>query len=86
MTSGRELDEAAKKRAEAAAAGLAAYGDSSGIGAKLLAQMGFGSAGSGLGRAGQARRPTLYDVKDRFDPNSHPIPYPNPCGPVQLRP
>ncbi|KAK9843771.1 hypothetical protein WJX81_005663 [Elliptochloris bilobata] len=50
---GQNLDEAARKRAEAAAAGLAAYGDSSGIGAKLLAQMGFGSSGSGLGRAGQ---------------------------------
>ena len=53
--SARDLDEGARARAEAAAAGLAAYGDSSGIGAKLLAQMGFGSSGSGLGRAGQAR-------------------------------
>jgi len=53
---GPVLNPAARKHSEAAAASLAPFGDSSGIGAKLLAQMGFGTAGSGLGRAGQVRR------------------------------
>jgi hypothetical protein len=53
---GPVLGPAARKHSEAAAASLVPFGDSSGIGAKLLAQMGFGTAGSGLGRAGQARR------------------------------
>ena len=47
------LDEEAQRRVEAATKQLATHADPSGIGIKLLAQMGFGAAGVGLGKEGQ---------------------------------
>ncbi len=54
---GRNLDEEARKRSEAAVQQLAALGDPTSIGARLMGRMGFGAAGAGLGRAGQVRPP-----------------------------
>ncbi len=47
------LDDEAQRRVEAATKQLATHADPSGIGIKLLAQMGFGAAGVGLGKEGQ---------------------------------
>lgn len=44
------LDEQGRKRSEAALRNLQTYADSGGVGLKMLSKMGFGAAGSGLGR------------------------------------
>lgn len=52
---GSDLSEDARKRSMAAVQQVAAFGDQSGVGARMLASMGFGTAGSGLGRHEQVR-------------------------------
>ncbi|CAL8469862.1 g9404 [Coccomyxa elongata] len=60
---GRNLDEEARKRSEAAVQQLAALGDPTSIGARLMGRMGFGAAGAGLGRAGQGISAPVEPVK-----------------------
>lgn len=50
------LDEQGRKRSEAALRNLQTYADSGGVGLKMLSKMGFGAAGSGLGRNEQVGR------------------------------
>ena len=56
------LDEQGRKRSEAALRNLQTYADSGGVGLKMLSKMGFGAAGSGLGRNEQAssQHPLLF--------------------------
>ncbi|BDA43873.1 probable cell division cycle and apoptosis regulator protein 1 [Coccomyxa sp. Obi] len=60
---GRNLDEEARKRSEAAVQQLAALGDPTSIGARLMGRMGFGAAGAGLGKAGQGISAPVEPVK-----------------------
>ena len=46
----KQLDQEAKKRSESALQSLTTYADNRGVGLKLLASMGFGGEGTGLGR------------------------------------
>ena len=61
----KQLDQEAKKRSESALQSLTTYADTRGVGLKLLASMGFGGEGTGLGRNEQVQATTMHQWPHR---------------------